>query len=328
MEYYERNKEAIAEEKERLARATAEYGVEVPLLFCLAGSTMVRILPAYGTEGKFFKQVYKHWVPTSTRPAIVACPKSMAQLPCPICDKGKEFMESRDENLMKVAREKMKPRQQYLYNVICMSGPTNREGTCPNPNIVYVLEVGFLTHQQIISLDQDEALGWANVSDPNAGITLSINRTGQGKNDTKYAVNPTGAGRTSIFEELASRGVDPHSLSLYNLDEVYTLQSIEKLTEIANDVNVGGPAAAMRQDQPTFKPAPVTVPPVSQTPTMPPPFSSGFSTTMTPPPATPVPQPTTAPVPVPQPIGTGGAPAQPVSPPTAEPVIPDPPVTS
>ena len=293
MDYYERNKEAIAEEKERLARAAAEFGVEVPLLFCLSGSTLIRILPSYGTEGKFFKQIYKHWVPTSTRPAIVACPKSMAQLPCPICDKGKEFMESRDENLMKVAREKMKPRQQYLYNVICMSGPANREGTCPDPNIVYVLEVGFLTHQQIIALDQDEALGWADISNPNAGVTLSVNRTGQGKNDTKYNVSPTSAGRTSIFEELAARGVDVKGLSLYNLDEVYTFQSIEKLTEIADDVNVGGFAVTAKREQPTFKPAPVADPPAS-----------------------PVPQPTTT-----APVGT------PVTLAT-EPVIPDPPVNS
>jgi len=321
MQYYERNEEAMSTEKERLAKAAAQYGVDAPLLYALPGSTMVRILPPYGPEGKFFRQIYKHRVPTSNRPVITACPKSMAQLSCPICEKGKELVETRDESNMKFAREHMKPRQQFLYNVICVSGPADREGKPPDPNQVYVMEVGVMTHQQIIGLDQDEAMGWANLSDPAQGVTLAINRTGQGL-DTKYDVNPTGAGRTNIFEELASRGVNAEELTLYNLDEVYKFLPDERLEEIAADISIGGFAVTAKQSQPQFKPAATTNTPPAATP-------APAAVTNAPPVATPAPVATSTPVPIPQPItGSGQTPAQPASPGTAGPVIPEPPVNS
>jgi hypothetical protein len=142
-------------------------------------------------------------------------------------------------------------------------------------------------------------------------------------------VNPTGAGRTSIFEELAARGVDVEQLTLFNLDEVYSFLPEDKLTEIANDISIGGFAVTVQKDQPTFKPA--TAPAATPAPQ---------PTTNQPPAATPVPAPTTVvhpatttvpastPVPVPQTVGSGQAPAQPAPAPTAEPVIPDPPVNS
>jgi hypothetical protein len=316
MKYYETNKEAITEEKERLGKATAEHGVNFPIMYCLPGSTMVRILPAFNETGKWFKQVYKHRVPTIGRATIVACPKSMAQLPCPICDKGKELMASLDEDKMKFARDNLKPRQQFLYNIICVAGPANRDGQQPDPNVVQLLEVGVMTHQQIVGLDQDEATGWANIADPNAGVTLSIGRTGQGL-DTKYVVNPTGAGRTSIFEELMGRGIDVNELVLFNLEEVYTFLSDEQLKLIVDDIPEPGPKDAT--GRPTFKPAPSGTPPASPAPepTKPP---------YQPSPAAPAPQPTTTPVPVPQPVDSGTAPAQPADPSTDEPVIPKPPV--
>jgi len=310
MKYYETNKEAIAEEKERLGKSASEFGINAPIMYCLPGSTMVRVLPAFNETGKWFKQVYKHRVPTVGRPTIVACPKSMAQLPCPICDKGKELVATLNEEKMKFAKDNLRPRQQFLYNIICQSGPANRDGQQPDSNVVQVLEVGVMTHTQIVGLDQDEATGWANIADPNAGVTLSINRTGQGL-DTKYVVNPTGAGRTSIFEELAAKGVVVEDLVLFNLEEAYTFLPVEQLQQIVDEIPEPGPTGTAAA-QPQFKPAPKSTPPASPAPQ---------PTPLTPPPATPAPAGT--PVPVPTPI-TGTDHQMP----EGEPVIPDPPVNS
>jgi hypothetical protein len=196
---------------------------------------------------------------------------------------------------------------------------------------VYVMEAGIMTHRQIISLDQDPQTGWADITSPTAGVNLIIKRTGAGL-DTKYEVNPHGAGRTDVFADLVAQSLDPNALELHNLDEVYELPPQEKLDEIVSNIgNLGAfPGGAAPQPIPVAQaPVPVAAPaPVVAAPA--------------PVAAPPVPVPVVTPVPVAAPAAQPAvvpAPAAPPSPaqpitsevpvpvatPVAPPVVPAPP---
>lgn len=311
MKYFERNEAAIQEEKNILEREASQYGVNAPMLYLLAGSTMVRILPPFDHTGVFFARILKHRVRVGARTETFMCPTTK-NLPCAVCDKGKELTDTRDQQKMDFAREQLRPRQQFLYNVLCQSGPANKKGETPEFGKVYVMEVGVMVHQKVIGLDQDPATGWADVTNPNTGVTLIMRRLGQGL-DTKYEVNPHGQGRTSIFTELTARGIDPASLVLHVLPDVYTPPTPEKLAEVVSQLSpVATPAAAPSfgpMPTPQFQPqAPLTAPAQFQPPQ--PPVTQGpayaaptaqFVPPMTPPPQAVPPQAPQAPV-APRPV--------------------------
>lgn len=266
MKYFVRNEQAIQEEKNILERQASEWGVNAPMLYLLNGNTMVRILPPFNEQGVFFGTVSKHRVRLSTgKTETLACPAPRG-LPCAICAKGQELTETRDQAKMDFARDNLRPRQQFLYNVLCSAGPANKKGETPEFGKVYVLEVGIMVHRAVIGLDQDPATGWADVTNPETGVTLIMKRVGQGL-DTKYEVHPHGMGRSNIFVECQAKGVDPNDLKLYNLNEVYTLPSPEKLAEVVSQLSpVAGMGAAPSfapMPQPQFQPQPAPTAPAT-----------------------------------------------------------------
>lgn len=239
MQFFERNKAALAAEKEALEKQAAAFGNNAPMLYLPQGSTMVRILPPYSAAGVFFRKVEKHRVKVGQQTFIGACPAAMADSYCPICVKGQEFFDSKQPEKVDFAKQNLKPRSTYLFNVICYSGPANKKGEQPEFGKVYVLEAGVTVHRQIMSLDQDEATGWADITSIENGANLLIKRTGSGL-DTKYEVHPHGGGRTNVWQDLAARGIDPNALTMINLDEVYQIPPVEKLEEVAASINLGG----------------------------------------------------------------------------------------
>jgi hypothetical protein len=334
MQFYERNEAALSNESDALDKKAQEWGNDAPMLYLFAGSTMIRILPPYNETGVFFRQITKHRVRVGNRTEILACPAAEANLPCAICEKGQELMDSRDEMKMKFARENLRPRVQYLYNVIVHSGPANKKGETPEFGKVYVLEAGVMVHRQVINLDQDPGAGWADITNPAAGVNLIIKRTGQGL-DTKYEVNPHGAGRTDFFADCTAHGVDPNSLELINLDEVYSIPPAEKLAEIASTINVGGafpgagtaPTAHPALPTASMTPAPVApvaavapVAPVAPVAAVAPVAPVSAPVAVTPPVAAPVAPVAVAPVaPVAVPVAAPVAPAVPQPPAVPEP---------
>jgi len=239
MKFYDRNKQALAAEQEQLEKQAAAYGNNAPMLYLPQGATMVRILPPYSAAGVFFRKIEKHRVKVGQQTFIGACPASMADSYCPICVKGQEFFDSKQPEKVDFAKQNLKPRSTYLFNVICYSGPANKKGEQPEFGKVYVLEAGVTVHRQIMSLDQDEATGWADITSIEAGANLLIKRTGSGL-DTKYEVHPHGGGRSNVWQDLAARGIDPNSLTMINLDDVYQIPPLEKLEEVAASINLGG----------------------------------------------------------------------------------------
>ena len=254
MEYYQRNEAALQQEKELLAQEAAEFGQNAPILYLRPGTTMVQILPPFDASGVFFSSVEKHRVKVRGRTVTVACP-AYHDAYCAICAKGQELTDSRDVAKMDFAREHLKPKRQYLYNAICFSGPPNNKNETPQFGKVYVLEAGKMVHNQIIKLDQDTAIGWANITDPQNGVMLIIQREGQGLN-TKYHVQPHGAGRQNLDQILRSRGIDPATLKLHNLNNVYTLPSDEKMAEIVSGLDGAATPLSQPTFQPVFQPAP------------------------------------------------------------------------
>jgi hypothetical protein len=261
---FDRNQEALAAEKARQDKTQSEFGANADMLYLLEGATMVRVLPPFSDEGVFFKRVYKHRVKVGDDVFSGLCPEKMETGDCPICARGEELFDTKDEEAIKIAKD-LRARANYLYNVVVYSGPANRKGDMPENGKVYVMESGVMVHRQILELDQDEGSGWADITSPQQGVNLIIKRTGKGL-DTKYSVNPHGGGRSDVFAYLKDDcKVDPTSLELYNLDEVYAFPDAEKLLEVAGRVR--GPRGT--EAQPTFAPAgvaPVVVAPALEAP--------------------------------------------------------------
>jgi hypothetical protein len=255
---FERNSEALAAEKAKQDQTQGEFGANADMIYALDGQTMMRVLPPYSAQGVFFKEIAKHRVQIAQDDIFIGiCPEAMGLgEDCPICAKGEELYDTKEEASMAVAKD-LKIRKNFIYNVIVFSGPPNKKGESPEQGKVYCFEGGVMIHRQIMELDQDPAAGWADITSPSAGVNLLIKRTGKGLN-TKYAVNPHGGGRTDIFKYLIEEaGVpDPNNtLSLFNLDEVYTYDADRTATAAGRIKTPRGSAP-----EPTFAPAPVAAP--------------------------------------------------------------------
>lgn len=237
MKYYPRNEEALRAEHDSLEKRANEWSNNnVNMLYLQPGTTMVRILPEYSQAGVFFHKFMKHSIFVGNIRETFACPAAM-NLPCAVCSKGQELMNSRDEKKMEFARNNLRPTEKYLYNVLCYAAPPNNNGDVPEFGKVYVLEAGIMVHRQIIGLDQDPQTGWANVTNPESGVILIIKRTGKGQFDTKYTVNPHGGGRTNLLEECQTRGINLNNLQLIDLDQVPSSPPDWKLDELVNSID-------------------------------------------------------------------------------------------
>ena len=313
MKYYPINQEALVSAKQDIDRQAEEYGNRMPVLRPEPGSTMVRILPGYNTTGDIFRKISKHeiFIP-GNRPIIFGCAKSMQNLPCAVCEKGEAIMATLDVENMKFAKDKLRTKQKYLFNVVCQTAPPPKRGDAIDPGKVYVLEVGFKTWRQIIEHDRDAIAGWNNVADPENGVNLVIKRVGQ-KLDTEYSVVPNGAGRTNFFSDCQARGIDYEKMELHNLDDMYPPMPVEEVEAVAASLRAPNEAVAPQVAPspqpalPTATPAPVVAAPVTPVAQAPVPAAAPF-------------QPVTGPSAVPQPIQPQITP-QPLVAPIPQPVV-------
>ena len=262
MKFYERNEELLTQEKARLDKEAEQMGLNAPLLFARQGITVLRILPPYSEVGAFYHHAYLHHVQIGGDRKVVPCPAA-EDLACPICAKGEQMYNTHDEALLKQAKD-LRPREYYLYNVLCYSGQPDGRGQLPEFGKVYVLRGGVMIHRQIMALDRDEATGWANITDLENGVNISITRTGTGMLDTKYNVNP--CPRSNLLADCQVRSIDINKIELYALDKVYSLLPAEEIEAIAERIQFipSGPAPVGGQQGvvgvPVPGPAPVPVP--------------------------------------------------------------------
>jgi hypothetical protein len=270
MGFYERNEEAMATEQAAVEKQASEWGNNADMCYLLAGSTLLRLLPAYSERGMFFRKIIRHRTRTASGTVIVACPASQ-DLPCGLCEKAQELKDTGDPIKMKFAKDNLKPQVKYLYNVVVYAAPADGQGKSKEFGKVYVMEGGIMVHRQIISLDTDAMLGWADITNLNTGVNISIKRTGSNL-DTKYEVLPTSAGRTDLIADLQARGFDPNQLGeqVVNLDELYPAPPEEKIAEILAGLQVGStPSVQPGAAFPALQPVPVQAAPQVPAPAAP-----------------------------------------------------------
>ena len=94
---FDRNQQALAEEKARQDKTQSEFGANADMLYLYEGATMVRVLPPFNEEGVFFKRVYKHRVKVGDDVFTGLCPANMNEGDCAICARGEELFDTRDE---------------------------------------------------------------------------------------------------------------------------------------------------------------------------------------------------------------------------------------
>lgn len=257
MKFYQRNEQALNHEKDIIEKQVAEWGVGADMLYLNSGSTMVRILPPYSDKGVWFRGITRHRVRTGGQNMVCACPAASG-LSCLICEKAQELKDSGDPNLMKFAKDNLRPSQRFIYNVLVYSASANKRGQAYEFGKVYVLDAGIMVHRQLVNLDTDALAGWADITNTETGVNVVIKRTGNGL-DTKYEVMPSGHGRSNIWSEMQARGVDLSTVELVNLDNLYQLPPEDKQKEIVIGLQIVGSTlkSGATFQVPNFQPIPV-----------------------------------------------------------------------
>lgn len=145
------------------------------------GRNIVRVLPPMKGQSSPFQVVFQHYVdlPGQESPVQFVCPRMMAKKECPICSQMEKYRTSSEATERnKVAR--LAPKRRIYANVLDRSDPN------PRPLVV---SFGRMVYDQLNALRRDATAG-GDFTHPLTGFDVVIERTGSGKNDTRYAVRP------------------------------------------------------------------------------------------------------------------------------------------
>jgi len=283
-QHYQVNKEVLANEKASQDKKAVNNNGNAPSLYLKEGLTQVRILPPYSEKGVWYRKIEEHRLLIDKKSRFFTCP-GIEEMPCPICEKGEALYAAGGADNVEEAKS-LQTRSKYLYNVLVISSPSTGDDACEFGK-VYMMQSGVQVFKQILELDQDEATGWADITDLEKGVNITIKRSGKGL-DTSYDVNPHGSGRSSIVEALAAQGIDINSLELIDLDKQLMPPSYEDLEQALNGAafkkefpGAGRNKVVLKTESAPAVPQPVEAPaaPVAEIPSDPP--------AVVPPPATP-----------------------------------------
>lgn len=165
------DEETAAQEKEELE---ASGGAD--MLKLKVGRNILRILPPPVNQRTPFKTVYQHFVELPGNKKSFICARLEAKKPCAICKKIDE-LKSSTYKADREAADDLYARRRVFVNAIDRSNPD------AGPK---VMAVGKQIHEQLLAL-RDETTG-GDYCHPEEGFDVIIERTGTGKNDTKYKV--------------------------------------------------------------------------------------------------------------------------------------------
>jgi len=193
------NWEAIKKAREELSKSTSRFWrPEV-------GQNVVRILPPREGEDLFYFEYAFHWVPAAKR--SITCLKRTFGEACFICE---EVQRLRAAGKTEQARV-MAPRVNYLVQIIDRNNPEAG---------VQIWSMGKQIMAQILDLILDPE--WGDITDPQKGYDIVIDRKGQDLNTT-YTVRPR---RTPSK-------VDPHFLEqMVDLSQVLEVLTYEQQQEL------------------------------------------------------------------------------------------------
>lgn len=171
LNYGSYDEETAEQEKEELDQSGgAEFMKLKP------GQNKVRILPPPTGKRSPFRVVYQHFIEMPGGSKSVICARLEAKKPCAVCAKVNELRASRSEEDQKIAND-LFARRRVFCNVIDRAEPDK------GPK---VLAFGKTVHEQLVALRNPDVGG--DYCHPEEGYDVIIERTGTGKNDTKYKV--------------------------------------------------------------------------------------------------------------------------------------------
>lgn len=160
------------------------------------GETRLRILPSVGDmePAMFWSIVGKHYNLPGGNAEICRDITTMGEYPCPICEIQRELYRGSDEE--KDLAGQIYASRKIYFNVVARPNgdPKSYEGP-------YVMEAGKTIADGLFALFENSEYGY--IADPTyervtdgdqqfeeGGIDVIVNRTGTGRLDTKYEVNP------------------------------------------------------------------------------------------------------------------------------------------
>jgi len=167
--------EAAAKEQEALSKE----GGGVGFMKLEVGKNRVRIFPPAPGRTSPFVVTFQHYVDLPDgKKYTFACPRVMEKKPCPVCNHAAKLQRSGTEADKARARELSPSRRVYCVVL-------DRRNPDAGPQI---LGFGKMVHEQLVALRQDEDMG-GDFTHPVNGIDVIIERTGDGKFNTRYNVN-------------------------------------------------------------------------------------------------------------------------------------------
>lgn len=139
------------------------------------GTSTIRILPPVGAMDYFFVEIGQHYIDDKGKPYY--CPNicSEGQLKCPICEVNEALYQAGEKD----AAAKFRAGRSFLMNVIDRAHPDQGVLLYAPGTTIF----GFVT-----SAIQDPDYG--DITDPDEGYDFKLERTGEGKEGTKYQGRP------------------------------------------------------------------------------------------------------------------------------------------
>lgn len=142
----------------------------------------VRILPM-GDENEFIKEVTQFYLGPDLKGVI--SPATFDE-PCAVMETYQELKTSKDDDDKSLAKT-FPPRQRYLAYCIIYKDEKGKEVNVDNSPKFVLLTSGMYQDILELYLDEDD---WGDMTDTQDGYDLKLSRSGSGKTDTEYSVNP------------------------------------------------------------------------------------------------------------------------------------------
>lgn len=191
------------------------------------GRNIVRFFPPAVGEETPFLIVSRHFLhlPGVDQPVVFACPRVHAGKACPACQKMNQLRASGNEKDHNLSRA-FAPQFAAFANVI------NRKNPDDGPK---VLSVSKTTYDTIMAF-RDEEMG-GDFTDLEEGFDVIIDRTGTGKEDTKY--------KAFLARKNSAIGTDKQiaawSEALHDLKQFVAIRPYDKLvSQLKGELDDGG----------------------------------------------------------------------------------------
>jgi hypothetical protein len=182
------------------------------------GDYVVRFLPPYNENGFFFKEAAQHKIGDQ----YVFCPKVEGD-DCPICEVYKSLYREGSDAAIELAKE-IKPRKQYLYNVIVRS----ELGEPADQTKVQTFMSGKILYESIMNFFFDEEYG--DLTDVDNGYDFVIRKEEGDMGFPNYRNSRPKKNATKLMDD--SKKLESILTELKDLDkevDFKTYQELEKL---------------------------------------------------------------------------------------------------